>query len=81
MIVRVSNLPGSTTESELIKLFIEFGAVLSSRLVVDRYSINDLKIGFVELPSETHALRAIKELNGLQIDDEKIEVIKTINQN
>ena len=81
MIVRISNLPSSHTDYELIKMFEKFGQIVSTRVVVDRYSINNLNIGFVELSNETHALRAIKELNGLQIEEEIIEVIKTINQN
>ncbi len=60
----VGNFSFSLTEGELRSLFEPFGAVDSATVVTDRATGRSRGFGFVEMPSNDEADRAIAELNG-----------------
>ena len=64
MMIYVGSLSYSTTEDELEKLFSEFGGVKSVSLVKDNYSGQSKGFGFIDIPDNTDADKAIKALNG-----------------
>ena len=72
----IRNLDRLTTEEELRSLFIEFGAVQSCNLVIDRISGASKGFGFVEMPSSGEAKAAVKNLNNKNIGANKIRVKK-----
>ncbi len=62
------------TEATLSEMFGEFGAVESAKIVTDRYSGRSKGFGFVEMPSNSEADKAIKALNKMFLDGRHIKV-------
>lgn len=70
----VGSLPFSTTSEELEELFGKFGKVESATIITDKYSGRSRGFGFVEMSEDKDADKAIKELNGSEIQERKIIV-------
>ena len=70
----VRNLARTTSENELRALFDACGAVQSCTLVLDKVSGGSKGFAFVEMPRSGDAKAAIKQLNGKEIDSNKIRV-------
>ncbi|MFC1887135.1 RNA recognition motif domain-containing protein, partial [Thermodesulfobacteriota bacterium] len=68
MNIYIGNLSSATTEESLKTLFAEFGEVETLKLIKDRFSGRPKGFGFVEMPSNSEADQAIKNLNGKRID-------------
>jgi len=62
--IYVGNLDYSTTEQELRQLFEQYGQLDNVTMVRDKFSGQSRGFGFVEMPNDEEADRAIKELNG-----------------
>ena len=60
----VGNLPYSTTEEDLRKLFSQYGNVDSVAVITDRDTGRSKGFGFVEFPDENEARNAISALSG-----------------
>jgi RNA recognition motif-containing protein len=74
MNIYVGNLPYSITEEDLRSLFGEFGEIESAKVISDRHLGRSKGFGFVEMPSNSEADKAIKALNGKFIDGRNIKV-------
>lgn len=74
MNIYVGNLSESVSEEMINKMFSEFGEVESVKLVKDRFSGRSKGFGFVEMPSNSEADKAIKALNRKYIDGQDIKV-------
>ena len=61
--IYVGNLPWSTTDAELGDMFAPFGQVLKTQVITDRDTGRSRGFGFVEMPTEEEAQRAIDALN------------------
>ena len=72
----VRNLSRSTTELQVQELFERYGKVQSCDLVLDKDTGASKGFGFVELPNQGEAKAAVKSLNGLELDGNKIRVKK-----
>ncbi|MBD9355863.1 RNA recognition motif domain-containing protein [Methylomonas albis] len=72
----IRNLPRTTTETELRAMFAEHGSVQSCSLVMDKDTNSSKGFGFVEMPKVGDAKAAIKTLNGLEMDGNRIRVKK-----
>jgi RNA recognition motif-containing protein len=68
------NLPYSTTEGDLRDLAGRSGTVASVRLVTDLDTGRSRGYAFVEMAGAEDAGRAIKELNGFNLDGRSIVV-------
>ncbi len=55
-------------------MFEEFGTVESTKLIKDRFNGTPKGFGFVEMPSNSEADKAIKALNGQFIDGKHIKI-------
>ncbi|MCP5183192.1 MAG: RNA-binding protein [Pseudomonadales bacterium] len=73
MKIYVGNLPWSTSDEDLEKMFSACGEVTSARVVMDRETGRSRGFGFVEM-SNQDGNRAISELNGKQIDSRALRV-------
>jgi len=62
----VGNLPYSTTEEDLRKLFSQYGNVDSVAVITDRDTGRSKGFGFVEFPDDGEAKNAIQGLSGQQ---------------
>jgi RNA recognition motif-containing protein len=70
----VSNLSFHTADDDLRKLFEQFGAVSSAKVITDRETGRSRGFGFVEMASDNEAKEAIKGLNGKDIEGRSMSV-------
>lgn len=70
----VGNLPFQTNDQELGEMFAQAGQVTSAKVIVDRDSGRSKGFGFVEMSSDDEALKAISQLNGVQINGRALTV-------
>ncbi len=77
MNIFVGSLPFSLEESELRGFFEEYGEVSSVKIITDKFSGRSKGFGFIEMPDEESAKKAIEELNGAEVDGRTIVVNKS----
>ncbi len=70
----VGNLPYSTTEDELSRLFAQAGTVTSVAIPVDKQTGQVRGFAFVEMSTEAEAKKAIGMLNGHMVGQRQIRV-------
>lgn len=70
----VSNLSFHTGDDELRRLFEQFGAVASAKIITDRETGRSRGFGFVEMKSDDEAQQAMKELNNKEIEGRAMSV-------
>lgn len=70
----VSNLSFHTTEEDLKKLFEQFGAVSSAKVIIDRETGKSRGFGFVEMGEDAKAKEAIIGLNNKEIEGRAMSV-------
>lgn len=74
MNIYLGDLPDGITEERLEALFAVFGKIESLKIIRDRVSGRSKGFGFIEMPSNSEADKAIKALNGNPIDGKCIKV-------
>ncbi len=74
MNIYVGNLSFDTTETDLKSAFEPFGEVKEVRLIMDKFSGKSKGFGFIEMPSQEAAQKAIAELNGKDMQGRAIKV-------
>ncbi|MBX7226615.1 MAG: RNA-binding protein [Chitinophagales bacterium] len=77
MDIFVGSLPFKLEESELRDLFEQHGEVTSVKIVVDHVTRQNKGFGFVEMPNNEEATKAIDALNGFEIGGRAIVVNKS----
>ncbi len=70
----VGSLPYSTTSAQVEELFAKIGKVASCQLITDKYSGQSKGFAFVEMSTDEESDKAIKELNGTELDGRAIVV-------
>lgn len=70
----VGNLAFTVTEQDLTEMFSAFGKVESVNIVKDRFSGQSKGFGFVDMPDNSEADKAIKALNNSRLKDRDIKV-------
>ena len=80
MNIYVGSLSFRIREDELSRTFEEFGEVTAARIITDKYSGKSKGFGFVEMPNDAEARKAIEELNGKEISGRKIIVNESIER-
>ncbi len=76
MNIFVARLNFRTTGEELQKHFEEYGEVSSAKVIFDKVTQKSKGFGFVEMPDDEAAERAIAELNETELDGRTIVVKK-----
>ncbi|MEN3026147.1 MAG: RNA-binding protein [Chlorobiota bacterium] len=74
MNIYVGNLPYSVDEQQLRSWFEEYGTVERATVVIDRFTGRSRGFGFVEMPNEQEARRAIEALNGSEFEGRTLVV-------
>jgi len=74
MNIYVSNLSFSVQNDDLRKHFSEYGEVDSVNVIIDKVTNRSRGFAFVEMKDNQAAEKAIRELNGLTIDNRAIKV-------
>jgi RNA recognition motif-containing protein len=70
----VSNLSFHTSEEDLKKLFEQFGAVSSAKVITDRETGRSRGFGFVEMSSDSESKEAMTALNNKEIEGRALSV-------
>ena len=72
--IYVGNLPFSATEEEVQNLFAGFGEVSRVHLVKDRETGRPRGFGFVEMPDDESAAKAIEGLDQSEMDGRTLRI-------
>jgi RNA recognition motif-containing protein len=75
MNIYVSNLSYSVQDDDLRGFFSEYGEVSSAKVIMDKYTNRSKGFGFVEMPDDTAANKAIAELDGGMVEGRAIKVM------
>jgi RNA recognition motif-containing protein len=74
MNIFVGNLSKDVTEEDLQTLFSEFGTVRNIKVIKDLFSGESRGFGFLEMPGQAEAQKAMSELNTRELKGKKITV-------
>ncbi len=74
MNMHIGNLAYDTTEDDLKQMFQAFGEVSAVNIVKERATGRSKGFGFVEMPNNSEADKAIKSLNGTRLKDQSIKI-------
>jgi RNA recognition motif-containing protein len=74
MNIYVGNLGDQMTEKAISEMFEAFGTVETVKIINDRFSGRSKGFGFVDMPSNSEADKAIKALNGKIIEKKPIKI-------
>lgn len=78
MNIFVGNLSYELREDELEQLFTEFGEVSSVKIITDKFTGRSKGFGFVEMPSDDEASKAIEGLDGQEVRSRSLKVNKAM---
>ncbi|MFT3675109.1 MAG: RNA-binding protein [Chitinophagaceae bacterium] len=70
----VSNISFRISEADLRNLFEQFGAVTSAKIITDRETGRSRGFGFVEMPAEEEAEKAMNALNNKEVEGRALSV-------
>ncbi len=74
MNIYIGNISHSSTEDGLKKLFEQFGAVSTAKIIKDKFTGNSRGFAFIEMASADEAKRAIESLNGVEFEGRTLRV-------
>ncbi|WP_456088334.1 RNA recognition motif domain-containing protein [Parabacteroides sp.] len=77
----IGNLSYNVKESDLRDVMEEFGTVDSVKLIIDRDTRRSKGFAFVEMPEDSEAQNAIRDLNGATYEGRQMVVKKAIPRN
>lgn len=78
--IYIGNLPYDATEEQVVDLFKEFGEVNRAALVKDRETGRPRGFGFVEMPNDDEARKAIEGLSGKDYEGRPLTVNEARNR-
>jgi RNA recognition motif-containing protein len=68
MKIFIASLPFNIMEEDLFEAFSIFGAIATVKIIADKISGRSKGFGFIEMPDDRCALRAISALNGAEVN-------------
>ena len=74
MNIYVSNLSFAVEDEDLRSYFADYGEVSSAKVITEKETRRSRGFGFVEMPDEAAAQKAIEELDGATVDGRAIRV-------
>jgi len=74
MNIYVGNLSYGMSEEELREAFGAFGTVSSVKILMDRETGRSRGFGFVEMPNQNEAEKAIAQLNGKDVGGRALRI-------
>tara|TARA_B100001750_G_scaffold217978_1_gene203733 strand:- start:441 stop:710 length:270 start_codon:yes stop_codon:yes gene_type:complete len=74
MNIYVGNLSFQLSENDLNSAFEEYGQVDSTKIITDRETGRSKGFGFIEMPNQEEAEKAIEGLNGKELDGRAVKV-------
>ena len=76
MNIYVSNLSFNIQDEDLRGFFAEYGEVSSAKVITDKFTGKSRGFGFVEMPDNEAAQKAINELDNGVVDGRTIKVME-----
>ena len=70
----VSNLGDQITDDSLEAIFAAHGKVSSARVIKDRFSGYSRGFGFVDMPDDEEAQKAMEKINGTVVNGRNVSV-------
>lgn len=70
----VGGLPYSVTDEDLRQLFVEFGQIISAKVIIDRETNRSKGFGFVEFENDAEAKAAIEAMHDKEVGGRTIAV-------
>lgn len=77
MDIFAGSLPFKLKEEDLKQLFEQYGEVTSAKIIIDKITRQNKGFGFIEMPNEEEAKKAIEALNGFEVLGRQIVVNKS----
>ena len=74
MNIYVSNLSFNVRDEDLREFFTPYGEVSSAKVIMDKETGRSRGFGFVEMPDDAAAKKAIAELEGATVEGRNIRV-------
>ena len=74
MNIYVGNLSFQLSEDDLNYAFGEYGQVDSAKIITDRETGRSKGFGFIEMPNQEEAEKAIEGLNGKELEGRAVKV-------
>src|SRR5215213_880625 len=74
MNIHVSNLSFNVTDEDLRDFFADYGEVSSAKVIMDKFTGKSRGFGFVEMPDDEAAKKAISELDNGLVEGRAIRV-------
>jgi RNA recognition motif-containing protein len=74
MKIFIASLPFNIMEEDLFEAFSNFGVIATVKIIGDKISGKSKGFGFIEMPDNDCALRAILALNGAEVNGRNIVV-------
>lgn len=74
MNIFVGNLANDVADQELTELFAKYGKVNEVKIIRDMFTQQSKGFGFIEMPSNSEAQAAMKELNTFELKGKKLTV-------
>jgi RNA recognition motif-containing protein len=76
MNIYVSNLSFNVQDEDLKEFFTEYGEVSSAKVITDKFTGKSRGFGFVEMPDDAAAQKAIAELDQASVENRTIRVME-----
>jgi len=76
MNIYVSNLSFNVQDEDLKEFFTEYGEVSSAKVITDKFTGKSRGFGFVEMPDDAAAQKAIAELDNGVVEGRTIRVME-----
>ena len=76
MNIYVSNLSFNVQDEDLKEFFTEYGEVTSAKVITDKFTCKSRGFGFVEMPDNEAAQKAIAELDQASVENRTIRVME-----
>src|SRR5687768_2123692 len=76
MNIYVSNLSFNVQDEDLREFFTEYGEVSSAKVITDKFTGKSRGFGFVEMPDDEAARKAIAELDQASVENRTIRVME-----
>lgn len=76
MNIYVSNLSFNVQDEDLREFFTEYGEVTSAKVITDKFTGKSRGFGFVEMPDDESAKKAIAELDNGTVEGRTIKVME-----
>lgn len=78
MNIFVGNLNYEFRDNDLEQLFAPFGEINSVKVITDKFTGRSKGFGFVEMPKDDQASKAIESLDGKEVRGRNIKVNKAL---